>query len=76
VEADLGGRIGLPVKDRNTSGFLAAVLQGVQTEIGEVGDGLVLGQYRKDPTGLLRLIRALGHSGSRLQIVFSIVHQG
>ena len=86
VEAHLVGRI----EHGNARRLLAAVLQGVEAEVGEVGHRLALGQHRKHAAGLLRLVGALrhgiagdpagvglhvGHGRSHLQVPFSIVHR-
>ena len=44
----------LAVADRHAGGLLAAVLQGVEAEVGQVGDGLIGGEDTEDAAGLLR----------------------
>ena len=41
------------VADRDAGGLLAAVLQGVETEVGELGDVLAGGPDAEDATGVL-----------------------
>ena len=47
----------IALKHGNTSGFLAAVLQGIKPEITKAGHLLARGQHAKDPTGLFHPIR-------------------
>ena len=49
----------LGIKHSDAGRFLAAVLQGVQAEIGEVGHGLIPGQDGVDAAGFLGLVGTL-----------------
>ena len=49
----LDHREGLTVADRHARRFLAAVLQGVEAQIGQVGDRHARGENPEDTTGLL-----------------------
>ena len=59
--------------------FLAAMLQGIQAEVGEVGDRLFPCENSKDAAGLLHAIGTLRlahvHRAPRLQTIFRILHQ-
>jgi hypothetical protein len=65
VHAHLGARClaGIGIKHGNPRRLLAAVLQGVEAEIGEVGHRLIRCQHSEHAAGLFRLIGALGVEG-------------
>jgi hypothetical protein len=49
------------IEHSDASRFLAPVLQGVQAEISQVGDGLLSREHGKDTTGFLHPIGTLPH---------------
>ena len=51
----------LAVGHRHAGRLLAAVLQGVETQVGEVGDSLAGGEHPEDATGLPGV--AVAHGG-------------
>ncbi len=59
---------GVPVAHGHAGGFLAPVLQGVEAEVGQVGDGLARGVDPEHPAGLLGGVvvdPVLGHARRR-----------
>ena len=56
----------LAVAHRHAGGLLAAVLQGVEAEVGQVGDGLAGGVHAEDAAGLLRGV-VVGRRGSQVE---------
>ena len=46
----------LAIRRRNTGALLAAVLQGVEGEVGQAGNVLARGPYSEDPAVIMRVI--------------------
>ena len=59
-----GGGIRLHIEHGDAGRFLAAVLQGVETEVGEVGHGLVHRQHGEHTAGLLGLVGPLSRAAA------------
>ena len=56
---------GVAVADRHASRLLAAVLQGVEAEVGQLGDGVAGGVDPEDAAGLLGVLDLTAHRTAR-----------